>query len=95
MVEDIDTPTVNVTVNNACPESEYHVLVTFGVRTMENGTCNGQSNQTMGLSPGQTYSFLEIDPDEGYCYIVSLEGMPSKFIGHVLVILHCLPSALQ
>lgn len=85
MVEDINTPNVNVSVNNACPESEYYVLVTFGVRKMENGTCDGQSNQTMRLSPGQTYSFLETDsytlkPDEEHCYYVSPEGMPSKLM---------------
>ena len=81
---------VTVIVNGACEDGEYPVTVMFGtVPRTSSGGCNIQRNVSgqVPLRPGQpptTFpvetSSITLGPDEEYCYIVFLRGVPGIYL---------------
>ena len=79
---------VDVTVNAACPETKngYNVRVTFGARSVGTTSCVSQKNVTAAspFQSGETIQFsvdaesVSLEPEEEYCYIVCLDGVPGE-----------------
>ena len=78
---------VTIRRNSLCPETDSPVLVTFGARPVAGGECEGQQNATeMVILSGDSESFyveastISLQSDDIICFIVSLDGVPCKYI---------------
>ena len=70
---DAVTPSVTLTLNQYC-HNDYTVLITFGVRCVDNDACVGKLNVTREIEPNipETIAVdtnaIKLENDQEYCY---------------------------